>query len=56
MSANRLFTRFVAEAAFSSTNSIDGEAKEQVQREQELDERYREIRGYILEEDPASLL
>jgi hypothetical protein len=67
MFANRLFTLFVAkalivviafiaEAAFSSTNSIDREAKERVQREQELDERYREIRGYILEEDLTSLL
>src|SRR5215216_4829515 len=66
MSANRLFTLFVAktlivviaftaEVALSSANSMEIEAKEQVQREQELDERYREIRGYILEEDLASL-
>ena len=59
MSANRLFTLFVAktlivviaftaEVALSSANSMEIEAKEQVQREQELDERYREIRGYIL--------
>jgi uncharacterized membrane protein len=66
MSANRLFTLFIvvsliaviaftAEMAFSSANSMDTESKEQAHQEYVLDERFGEIRGYIVEEDIASL-
>jgi hypothetical protein len=66
MSANRLFTLFVAKAlivviaftaevALSSANSMDMEAKEQVQREQELDDQYQGLPGYIDEVSPGQI-